>query len=145
MERNTEMERVAEVFLGNWTITITNMWWLDDPTTVSSGTARCEWLGDSFLRLSAELSGVPTWDFVFGRSDANDRLVVLYGDERAVQRVFDLSIDGGSWVMSRADPDFHQKILARIEGDRMIGEADASDDEGETWRKDFELIWERVG
>lgn len=145
MERNTGLEKVAGIFVGEWTITITNMWWLDDPTTVATGTARCEWLGDTFLRLTAELDGVPTWDFVFGRSDANDRFVVLYGDERGVQRVFDLTIDGDFWEMSRADPDFHQKILARVEGDRMVGETDASDDDGATWRKDFDLIWERIG
>ena len=42
MERNTELERVAEIFVGDWSLTITNQWWLDDPTTVTSGTATCE-------------------------------------------------------------------------------------------------------
>jgi hypothetical protein len=42
-------------------------------------------------------------------------------------------------------PDFHQRLLGRIEGDRMVGEADASDDRGDPWRKDFDLIFERAG
>ncbi len=42
MQRNAELERVAEIFLGDWTLTITNQWWLDDPATVTSGTATCE-------------------------------------------------------------------------------------------------------
>jgi hypothetical protein len=144
MERNTELERVAEIFVGDWALTITNMWWLDEPTTVTSGTATGEWLGDSFVRLRAGLSGVPTWEFVFGRSDARDQFVVLYHDERGVLRVFELTLDDGSWVMSRTDPDFHQRLLGRVEGDRIVAQADASDDQGATWRKDFDMIFERA-
>ena len=39
MTRNTEVERVAEIFIGDWTLTIANQRWLDDPTTVTSGMA----------------------------------------------------------------------------------------------------------
>jgi hypothetical protein len=145
MQRNAELERVADVFVGNWTITITNQWWLEDPTTVTSGTATGEWLGDSFVRLQAELDGEPTWHFVFGRNDARDEFVALSHDERGVLRVFPMTLDAGGWTMSRADPDFHQRIIGRIEGDRMVGQADASEDQGVTWRKDFDLIFERVG
>ena len=144
MERNTELQRVADVFVGDWALTITNQWWLDDPTTITTGTATGEWLGDSFIRLHAEFDGTPTWQFVFGRNDARDEFVVLYHDERGVLRVFDLTIDGSSWTMSRSDPDFQQRLLARVEGDRMVGQTDASEDEGTTWRKDFDLIFERV-
>jgi hypothetical protein len=144
MKRNSELEKVADIFLGDWTVTITNQWWLDDPTTVVSGTATCHWLGDSFLRLNAEFEGLPTWAFVFGRNDARDQFLTLYHDERGVSRVFDLTIDDDIWVMSRADPDFHQRLLARIDGRRMIGQTDASDDQGTTWRKDFDLIFERA-
>jgi hypothetical protein len=144
MERNTELERVAETFVGDWELTITNQWWLDDPSTVTSRTATCEWLGDSFIRLQAEFDGEPTWDFVFGRNDARDHFVVLYHDERGVLRVFELTLDDGSWIMFRTDPDFHQRLVGRVEGDRIIGHADASDDQGVTWRKDFDLIFART-
>lgn len=144
MQRNFELERLAEIFVGNWTLSVTNQWWLDDPTTVTSGTATCEWLGDSFIRLQAEFGGVPTWDFVFGRNDARDEFVALYHDDRGVLRVFDVTLDGGAWTMSRTDPDFHQRFLGRVDGDRMVSEADASEDEGVTWRKDFDLIFERA-
>lgn len=144
MERNPGLQRVGEIFVGSWTLSITNQWWLDDPSTVTTGSAVGEWLGDSFVRVRAEIDGTPAWDFVFGRSDANDRFVVLYHDERGVARVFDLTLTGDSWEMSRADPDFHQKVWARIDGNRMVGAADASDEGGTNWRKDFDLIWERT-
>ena len=143
MERNAALERLAETFVGDWAISITNQWWLDDPTTVTTGSASCEWLGNSFVRMQAEIDGKPTWDFVFGRSDARDEFVALYNDERGVMRLFHMSFDGDSWTMTRTDPDFHQRLLARVDADRMVGEADASDDEGLTWRKDFDLIFER--
>jgi hypothetical protein len=143
-ERNRELERVGDAFVGNWTISLTNQWWLEDPTTVTTGTAAGEWLGESFVRLQAEIDGKPTWDFVFGRSDANDRFVALYHDERGVLRVFDLTIDDDGWAMSRTDPDMHQRLDATFDGDRMVGATYASDDAGATWRKDFDLIWERV-
>lgn len=145
MRRNVELQKVAEIFVGEWTLRITNQWWLDDPTTVVSGTASCEWLGESFLLMHAVIEGVPAWEFVFGRSDARDENVVLYGDERGVLRVFDLTIDGDSWEMSRSDPDFHQRFAGRVEGSRIVAQTDASDDRGVTWRKDFDLIFERSG
>lgn len=144
MERNADMQRLADVFVGDWTISLTNQWWLEDPSTVTTGTAKGKWLDDAFVRLKAEIDGKPTWDFVFGRSDANDRFVALYYDERAVLRVFDVTLDDQGWEMSRTDPDMHQKLAARLDGDRMVGDTHASDDAGATWRKDFDLIWERV-
>ena len=145
MQRNAEIERVAEIFVGDWTLEITNQWWLDDPTTVTTGRATGGWLGDAFVRLQAEIDGDPAWDFVFGRSDARDELVALYHDERGVQRVFQVTLDdNGTWTMSRTDPDFHQRLSARVEGDRMVGLTEASDDGGETWRKDFDMIFVRA-
>jgi hypothetical protein len=144
MQRNAELERVAKIFLGDWTLTITNQWWLDDPTTITFGTAKCEWMGDSFIRLQAEFGSEPTWDFVFGRNDARDEFVALYHDERGVQRVFQVTLDDGVWTMSRADPDFHQRLVGRVEGDRMVGQADASEDLGTTWRKDLDVVFERA-
>lgn len=145
MTRNVEMERVAGIFVGHWTITITNQWWVEDPDAVVSGTATGEWLGESFVRLQATLEGKPTWDFVFGRNDARDEFLALYHDERGVLRVFDLMLDGDeTWAMSRTDPDMHQTFTGRVEGDRIVARTDASDDQGSTWRKDFDLVFERA-
>jgi hypothetical protein len=144
MGRNAQLERLADVFLGGWALAITNQWWLEDPSTVISGTAVGAWLGDSFLRLQAELDGTPTWDFVFGRNDARDEFTALYHDERSVLRVFAVTLDGDDWAMTREDPDFHQRFVGRVEGDRIVSRAEASDDQGATWRKDFDLTFTRT-
>lgn len=104
MPRNAELERLAEIFLGDRTLSVTNQWWSDDATTVTSGTATCQWLGDSSIRLQADVGGVPTWDFVLGRNDARDGFVALHHDERGVLGVVDVTLDDGAWAMSRTDP-----------------------------------------
>lgn len=144
MARNTELERIAEIFVGEFSLSITNQWWLDDPTTVVRGSAVGMWLDDAFVRFHAEADGVPVWDFVFGRNDARDQFVALYHDDRGVLRVFDVTLDGETWTMSRTDPDMHQRLLGRVDGGRIVGQADASDDAGATWRKDLDMIFERV-
>ena len=47
-------------------------------------------------------------------------------------------------TMSRADPDFHQRLSARLDGDRMVGKTEMSEDQGTTWRKDFDLTFLRT-
>ena len=57
MERNQELERLADIFVGDWALSITNQWWLDDPTEVTAGRATGEWLGSSFIRFRADING----------------------------------------------------------------------------------------
>ena len=101
------------------------------------------WLGDAFPALTAEIEREYVWHFVFGRSDATDRSVVLYHDPRPASRVFDLAQVDGAWVLHRDDPDMHQRFVLRALGDRIQGRTDASDGGGRTWRKDFDLIFKR--
>jgi len=55
-----------------------------------------------------------------------------------------MTLDGGHWTMTREDPDMHQRFIADIETDRIRGRWEASDDQGNTWRKDFHLTYERT-
>ena len=81
---------------------------------------------------------------VLGRSDANDAYTALYHDERGVSRVFDMTFDGSRWELVRHDPDMFQRFVADVGPDRIAGRWEASDDEGSTWRKDFDLVFERA-
>ena len=80
---------------------------------------------------------------VLGRSDAADAYTALYHDERGVCRVFDMTFDGSTWSLSREDPDMFQRFVAEVGPDRIDGRREASDDEGSTWREDFDLSFER--
>lgn len=81
---------------------------------------------------------------VIGRSDANDAYVALYHDDRGVCRQFAMTFDGRHWTMTREDPDFHQRFIAEVGEDRILGCWEASEDQGRTWRKDFDLTFERT-
>ncbi len=81
---------------------------------------------------------------MIGRNDARDAYVALYHDDRGVCRLFDMTFDGAHWTLNREDPDFYQRFIADIEADRILGRWEASEDEGGTWRKDFDLTYVRV-
>jgi hypothetical protein len=129
-----------EVLVGDWKLTMTGAW---SPEVQVEGSAKIEWLGDAFLVMQSELGGEPAWDWVIGRSDAHEKYVLLYHDERGVTRVFDMTFGDGQWAFLREDPDFHQRFVATVEQDRIVARADASEDGGQTWRKDLDLIFER--
>ena len=64
--------------------------------------------------------------------------------KRGVLRVFAMTFGGGQWVLSREDPDMFQRFVASVGPDGIVGRWEASDDQGATWRKDFDLVFERV-
>ncbi|MDG6106341.1 hypothetical protein Daura_19550 [Dactylosporangium aurantiacum] len=140
--RNPDVEAL-DVLVGEWKLTIADAWFLEPPGTKQHGSATARWIGDAFVELRAELNGEHMWHFMFGRSDANGQLVTLYHDPRPTSRVFRTTFAGGEWVMLREDPDFHQRFVATVTADRIDGHWDASQDAGVTWRKDFDLIFER--
>ncbi len=141
-------EAVAELegLVGEWALTMTGAWFLESPDVEVHGTATIEWLADAFIVLRSALGeDYSTWDMVFGRSDPDEQFAVLYHDVRGVCRVFRMTFGDGDWTMLREDPDFHQRFVATVERDRIAGRWEASEDAGQTWRKDFDLTFERRG
>lgn len=84
---------------------------------------------------------------LLSRRDACDAFIALSCDERGVLRVWDMRFTGagGEWIMTRADPDFYQRFVGTVsaDGTRNDPYPDASEDKGTTWRKDFDLTFER--
>jgi hypothetical protein len=139
--RNQSLEKL-NLLLGDWTVTLSDAWFLEPPGTEVQGSATGEWIGDAFLLVRISLQG--EMSFVIGRSDANDAYHVLYHDDRGVCRLFAMTWDEARWTMSREDPDFYQRFVADVEPDRISGRWEASEDHGHTWRKDFDLVFDRV-
>ena len=146
-KRNEALQQVAEVLVGTWKLTMTNAWFWENPSDVFEGSATVEWLDDAFLimRQSFGEAGESVW--VLGRSDARDAFIALTYDERGVLRVFDMTFTGvgGEWTLTREDPDFYQRFVGVVSADgrRIDTHPDASEDRGTTWRKDFDLTFER--
>ena len=141
--RNEALAKL-ETLVGDWSLTMTDAWFLDSPEIRVSGEATVSWLDDAFLQLHGSLgTDQSSWHWVIGRSDAREQLVLLYHDERGVLRVFDMTFGDGQWTLTREDPDFHQRFIGMVADDRIDGRWEASEDGGATWRKDFDLIFER--
>ncbi|HET9139063.1 hypothetical protein [Actinophytocola sp.] len=143
--RNTELEKLHGL-VGEWTTTMSNAWFLDPPGQEVRGTTTIERLGESLLVVRTTLGETAhhtEMSLVIGRSDPNDAYFVLYQDERGVCRLYAMTFGDGHWTMSRTDPDFHQRFIGDVEADRIVGRWEASEDQGQTWRKDFDLTFER--
>jgi hypothetical protein len=145
--RNTELEKL-DGLVGEWTTTISDAWFLEPPGAQVPGSTIVEWLGESFLVMRSEFAGGQhahsEMSLVFGRSDPNNAYIALYHDDRGVCREYAMIFDGGHWTMTREDPDMHQRFIADVETDRILGRWEASDDQGKTWRKDFDLTYQRT-
>ncbi|MDF2734451.1 MAG: hypothetical protein K0S97_1074 [Chloroflexota bacterium] len=139
---NAAMQRL-DGLVGEWSVTMTHAWFLDSLDTEIKGSATFEWLADAFLVMQSHWEDDSTQAFVFGRSDARDEYVAFSHDDRGVYRVFAMTFREGEWTLLREDPDFHQRIVMRVQPDRIDLRADASDDTGKTWRKDLDYIFER--
>lgn len=142
--RNPALEAV-DVLVGEWTLTLTDAWFLESRDVRQHGRATGRWLGDAFIELEAEMEGEHVWHFVLGRSDANEQLIALYHDPRPASRLYRMTFTGSDWTLFREDPDFHQRFVASVSADRIQGRWEASEDDGATWRKDFDLVFERTG
>lgn len=140
--RNPHLEAVG-MLIGEWSVTLTGAWFLESRDVHQHGRAVARWIGDAFIELHAEMEGEPVWHFVFGRSDPNEQLVALYHDPRPTSRAFHMVFGDGEWTLHREDPDFHQRFVATVADNRIHGRWEASEDAGATWRKDFDLIFER--
>lgn len=139
--RNKKLE-LLDGLVGSWKLTLSDAWFLEPEGTEVHGTSEIAWLGDAFVVMKCDLDGDLT--IVFGRSDANDAYTALYQDDRGVCRVFAMTFEDPHWTLLREDPDFHQRWIAEVGPDLIRGRWEASDDQGKTWRKDFDLTYERI-
>lgn len=143
MARNPALDQL-DVLVGEWHLTLTNAWFLESMDVEQHGHASIRWLGEAFIEMTAEMEGEHIWHFVFGRSDPHEQLYALYHDPRPTSRLFQMSFDGTNWRMEREDVDMHQRLVATVGPDRIEARADASDDAGVTWRKDFDFFFDRA-
>ena len=146
--RSEAMEQL-DVLVGSWRTTMRNAWFLEPADREVTSATTIEWLGDAFVVFrwaTGEEGGNATDEtvLVLGRSDVQDTYTALYHDERGVCRVFAMTFDGSHWTLTREDPDMFQRFIADVSPDRIKGRWEASDDQGSTWRKDFDLVFDRV-
>jgi hypothetical protein len=112
-----------------------------------------EWMkGGRFLieRWEISLPEAPDGIAIIGPNERGDGYRQHYFDSRGVARVYQMGFEGGVWTLSRTTADvspldFSQRFSGRFsaDGDTIDGVWDISED-GETWKKDFDLTYRRT-
>jgi hypothetical protein len=143
MKKKSKPLKKFAALIGQWELTLNNAWFLKSMDTVVKGKASFEWLDDGLIIWRFGTGTVPGATSVIGYSDAKEKYEMLYYDDRGVYRIFDMELKGNTWTMLREDKDFYQRLSAIIKKDTIISKAEASDDKGKTWRKDFDLLYTR--
>jgi hypothetical protein len=66
-------------------------------------------------------------------------------DNRGVQRVYQMSLDHGSWRLWRESPGFWQRFLGTLSADgQLIAGAWEKSPDGHSWQHDFGLTYTKV-
>lgn len=142
--RNEALSRLSGL-IGVWDVTMSNAFFLDSLDQRVKGRATFEWLDDALVVFRWQMHDVPgPVVSVIGHSDPQERYEMLYHDDRGVARIFDMEFGGDRWTLMRRDRDFHQRFTAEVSGGSIAGSWEASEDEGRTWRKDFDLLFEKT-
>ena len=132
-----------EPLIGDWEYTLYNAWFLDSMDTRVVGRTIIERLHNAFVVLRNESDGKPDDIWVIGYSDAQNKYQMFYYDQRGVARIFDMTFDGATWSAWREDTDFYQRFTITLSPDKMHSVVEASEDQGKTWRKDFDMAYVR--
>lgn len=134
-----------EPLIGEWEYTMYNCWFLESMDTEVKGFTTIERLNDSLVVIrSTDADKKPSDVWVIGYSDPQEKYEMFYYDQRGVARIFEATFDGKKFIFLRKDPDFYQRMTLEITDDGLHSVAEASDDEGMTWRKDLEMKHVRI-
>jgi hypothetical protein len=134
-----------EPFIGKWEYTMYNCWFLESMDTRVKGFTTIERLHDSFVVIrNSDADKKPDDIWVIGYSDPQEKYQMFYYDQRGVSRIFDASFDGQKMVFQREDNDMHQRVTLEITSDGLHSVAEASEDQGTTWRKDLEMAYVKI-
>ena len=137
-------------FVGEWELDVS----LPSPADVRAR-AVFEWALDGrFLIQRTEISipEAPNSIALIGVDPSNgEAFTQHYFDSRGVIRVYSMTFDDGVWTLLRDSPDFSdlnfwQRYTGTFsdDGATIAGGWEMSQDEGATWKKDFDLVYRRM-
>lgn len=122
-----------------------NCWFLESMDAEVKGFTTIERLDDSFVVIrSTDADKKPSDTWVIGYSDPQKKYAMFYHDKRGVSRIFETTFEDEKLVFLREDKDFYQRMTLTIKSEGLHALAEASDDQGKTWRKDLEMKYTKV-
>ena len=138
-----------EAFIGEWSIEVSMP---GAPAGDIGARATFEWMpGETFLlqRWQVPVPQAPDGLAVIGYDEGRGTLLQHYFDSRGVARVYEMSLEGNVWALSRTEPDFAPLDFAQryvgtfSEDGRTIEGAWEINHDGTTWEKDFDLNYRK--
>jgi hypothetical protein len=137
-ERNPALEAL-DALVGEWV--------LGDPAA-PVGRTSFSWLEGGFFmvqRWTVDIPGAPDGIAILGEDATTGGLVQHYYDSRGVARVYQTSLEDGTWRLWRDGPDFWQRFSGTFsqDGTTISGAWEISPD-GSSWEHDFDLVYTRV-
>ena len=113
-----------------------------------------EWVGDQAFvleRWTVPIPEAPDGLAVIRWDEGRGTFLQHYFDERGVARVYEMTLGDGVWTLERTKPDFSdfnfsQRFAGTFsdDGRRIDGTFEIAHDH-ETWEKDFDVVYTRVG
>ena len=142
---DTAARQRLEALVGEWTMEAKPP---DGPPWPGSARVTFEWLEGAPLlieRWHIDMPEAPDGIAVIGCDGMTGTYYQLYTDERDVQRVYEMSLEGGVWKLWRKGPPFSQRFTGTFsdDGKKIAGRWEIAED-GTTWEPDFDLIYTKV-
>jgi hypothetical protein len=124
-------------------------WKTNAPAMEAEGLTTFEWLeGGGFLieRSTVNRPEFPNAVCVIGATGPGGALQQHYFDSRGVARVYEMTLENGTWTLFRAGPDWPQRYVGRLspDGDTITGHWERGDEPGGPLQHDFDLNFSRV-
>lgn len=145
-----------EPLIGEWKMAmlLSGQEWAASDLPDVGARVRFEWMGaKAFVlqRWSVPIPEAPDGLSVIGWDEGRGTFLQHYFDDRGVARVYEMSFENGVWKLERTKPDFSpfefsQRFTGSLsdDGRRIDGTFEIAHDH-ETWEKDFDVIYARVG
>lgn len=149
--RPTSLDRL-DVLTGQWDMEATfepGYFGQGSPgITGRGGRTTFEWLDGRFFltqRFINEHPAAPSGIAIIGAGPEPGTFTQHYYDSRGVARIYQMTLDGGTWKLRREAPGFWQRYTGVIsnDGKTITGAWEGSAD-GQDWKHDFGLTYIKV-
>ena len=141
--------RELEFLVGEWDMELSEAAFLPSMSDTVKGRVSFRWVEDgAFLQMQQreKIAGPPMSVWNIGRDETSGRYAVLYYDGRGVSRIYEMSLENGTWKMWRDAPGFAQRYEAAISSDHNTMHARWEKNvDGSTWLLDFKMTYTRIG
>ena len=119
------------------------------PGMEAEGRTTFEWLeGGGFLieRSLVSRPEFPNSISIIGATGPDGGLQQHYFDSRGVARVYEMTLEGGTWTLSREGPDWPQRYVGEFseDGNTITGRWERGSEPGAPLEHDFDLNFSRL-